>query len=69
MQTNEVGRTLNQFSRFAVIVITALCAGRVMAQQSVPAVTGDARVDKILSQMTLEEKLTLIHGARRIWRS
>src|ERR1700746_316909 len=30
--------------------------------QSVPAVTGDAKVDKLLSQMTLEEKLTLIHG-------
>jgi beta-glucosidase len=32
--------------------------------QSVPVVTGDARVDKLLSQMTLEEKLTLIHGAQ-----
>jgi beta-glucosidase len=31
--------------------------------QSVPVVTGDERVDKLLSQMTLEEKLTLIHGA------
>jgi beta-glucosidase len=30
--------------------------------QSVPVVTGDTRVDKLLSQMTLEEKLTLIHG-------
>ncbi len=34
-----------------------------MASQSVPSVTGDARVDKLLSQMTLQEKLTLIHGA------
>ncbi len=32
--------------------------------QSVPTVTGDARVDKLLSQMTLEEKLTLIHGTK-----
>ncbi|WP_348260782.1 glycoside hydrolase family 3 C-terminal domain-containing protein [Telmatobacter sp. DSM 110680] len=32
--------------------------------QSVPVVTGDARVDKLLSQMTLEEKLTLIHGTK-----
>jgi beta-glucosidase len=39
----------------------ALVAGMAMAQ-SAPAVTGDARVDKLLSQMTLEEKLTLIHG-------
>jgi beta-glucosidase len=30
--------------------------------QAVPTVTGDARVDKLLSQMTLQEKLTLIHG-------
>ena len=30
--------------------------------QSVPVVTGDARVDKLLSQMTREEKLALIHG-------
>jgi beta-glucosidase len=32
--------------------------------QSVPVVTGDARVDKLLSQMTLKEKLTLIHGTQ-----
>ena len=32
--------------------------------QTVPVVTGDARVDKLLSQMTLEEKVTLIHGAQ-----
>jgi beta-glucosidase len=30
--------------------------------QSVPVITGDARVDKLLSQMTLQEKITLIHG-------
>jgi beta-glucosidase len=34
------------------------------AQNSAPAVTGDARVDKLLSQMTLEEKMALIRGAR-----
>ena len=32
------------------------------SSQSVPAVTGNARVDKLLSQMTLDEKLSLIHG-------
>src|SRR5215472_497591 len=32
------------------------------AAQSIPLVTGDERVDKLLNQMTLEEKLTLIHG-------
>ncbi|MFP5234926.1 MAG: beta-glucosidase [Acidobacteriota bacterium] len=34
------------------------------AAQSVPVVTGDARVDKLLSEMTLNEKLTLIHGTQ-----
>ncbi|HEV2349433.1 MAG TPA: glycoside hydrolase family 3 C-terminal domain-containing protein [Terriglobia bacterium] len=38
-----------------------LGAGMALAQ-SVPVVTGDARVDKLLSQMTLQEKLALIHG-------
>ncbi|KAA6465507.1 beta-glucosidase [Acidobacteria bacterium AB60] len=32
--------------------------------QDIPPVTGDARVDKLLSQMTLQEKLTLIHGTQ-----
>jgi beta-glucosidase len=32
--------------------------------QSVPVVTGDERVGKLLSQMTLEEKLKLIHGTQ-----
>ena len=40
-----------------------LCFGASVAvAQAIPQVTGDARVDKLLSQMTLEEKLTLIHG-------
>jgi beta-glucosidase len=41
----------------------ALGATFVLAQ-TVPVVTGDARVDKLLSQMTLEEKMTLIHGTK-----
>jgi len=41
----------------------ALNAGLAVGQ-SVPVVTGDARVDKLLSQMTLDEKLTLIHGTQ-----
>ncbi len=39
-----------------------LLASTMVLAQSVPVVTGDARVDKLLSQMTLNEKLTLIHG-------
>ncbi|HEY1579481.1 MAG TPA: glycoside hydrolase family 3 C-terminal domain-containing protein [Terracidiphilus sp.] len=44
----------------AVFIVAAACA----AAQSVPVVTGDPRVDKLLSQMTLQEKLTLIHGTQ-----
>src|SRR5208282_6745485 len=45
----------------SVIAALLICA-TLSCAQSVPVVTGDARVDKLLSQMTLEEKLTLIHG-------
>jgi beta-glucosidase len=41
----------------------ALSAGLALGQK-VPVVTGDTRVDKLLSQMTLQEKLTLIHGTQ-----
>ena len=34
-----------------------------VAAQAVPTVTGNARVDELLSKMTLEEKIALIHGA------
>ena len=49
----------------AVLAIAALTAsaGMVLAQ-TVPVVTGDARVDKLLSKMTLKEKMTLIHGTQ-----
>jgi len=40
-----------------------------LAQSGVPSVMGNARVDKLLSQMTLAEKLTLIHDAREDPRS
>jgi beta-glucosidase len=51
-----------QLVSFAAIFF-ALSSHCVLAQ-SVPVVTGDTRVDKLLSQMTLEEKLTLIHGTK-----
>jgi beta-glucosidase len=44
-----------------MLFVLLLNTGAALAQ-SVPVVTGDARVDKLLSQMTLQEKLTLIHG-------
>src|SRR5215472_9900102 len=46
----------------ALFALAAAAISLTTAAQSVPVVTGDARVDKLLSQMTLEEKLTLIHG-------
>jgi len=47
--------------KYLVIAIVSIW-GTLAFAQSAPVVTGDARVDKLLSQMTLEEKLTLIHG-------
>jgi beta-glucosidase len=48
---------------WAVIAVSALFLGAsISLAQNVPLVTRDARVDKLLSQMTLDEKLTLIHG-------
>jgi beta-glucosidase len=47
----------------------AFCGGAVlltcaMGAQKAPVVTGDARVDELLSRMTLKEKITLIHGTQ-----
>ena len=58
---------LTKATRAAVPVVAGLilALSAVLALgQSVPVVTGDARVDKLLSQMTLNEKLTLIHGTQ-----
>jgi beta-glucosidase len=40
-----------------------------LAQPAAAQITGDARVDRLLSQMTLAEKLTLIHDSREDPRS
>ena len=59
LQTTNVLRTA-----ISVALGAALAVGACWAQsQSVPVVTGDARVDKLLSQLSLDEKMTLIHGA------
>jgi beta-glucosidase len=42
--------------------VALLLSATMAMAQAVPVVTGDVRVDKLLSQMTLQEKLTLIHG-------
>ena len=54
------------FSRMlaAICCVVVLASGSTSAPaQNAPVVTGDARVDKLLSQMTLAEKLKLIHDA------
>jgi beta-glucosidase len=48
--------------RIALAAASLLLFATMAQAQTVPVVTGDARVDKLLSQMTLKEKLTLIHG-------
>ncbi len=51
-------------ARVGLLAALALAATFVAAAQTaVPKVTGDARVDKLLSQMTIEEKMALIRGA------
>lgn len=60
LQKTRILRTTQQ----AVLGVTCLLLSAGMAlAQAVPVVTGDARVDKLLSQMTLEEKMVLIHGS------
>ena len=44
------------------VLLFAALVSKSMFAQSVTVVTGDARVDKLLSQMTLEEKIKLIDG-------
>jgi beta-glucosidase len=63
---NSFSRRSFQFSSLRVVLAVAfvvLTAASAFGQ-SVPVVTGDPRVDKLLSRMTLEEKLTLIHGTQ-----
>ncbi|MGA3166725.1 MAG: glycoside hydrolase family 3 C-terminal domain-containing protein [Terriglobia bacterium] len=42
----------------------SLAVASALAQTPAPVVTGNPRVDKLLSQMTLEEKIAMIHGAQ-----
>ena len=50
--------------RWGLTGAACLLACATMAAQTVPVVTGDKRVDRLLSQMTLKEKITLIHGTK-----
>jgi hypothetical protein len=59
-------RTSSFSQRCAVLGVAALGLSWhvVSAQSTAPVVTGNARVDKLLGQLTLAEKLKLIHDAR-----
>jgi hypothetical protein len=57
----QVSRIL--FLALAVAVLTAMLAGIARAQDPISVVTGVPRVDKLLSQMSLDEKMALIRGA------
>ncbi len=48
----------------SLALIAFLTTPLAFAQTDAPQITGDARVDKLLGRMTLEEKLTLIHDSR-----
>lgn len=47
-----------------LFVVLMLAAVTKASDKPIPVVTGDPRVDKLLSGMTLEEKVTLIHGTQ-----
>lgn len=66
----RTGEGANNFGRHGKLVgaaalMVALLCGQCPAgaqQKPVPVVTGDARVDLLLSRMTLDEKIQLLHG-------
>ncbi len=64
MKLIQTSHLLRAARRAAYAAVPVLLGATLALAQSVPVVTGDARVDQLLSQMTLQEKLTLIHGAQ-----
>src|SRR5215469_11694833 len=63
MRTGSVSESGICLRRIAIILVSLAFTVVAVAQSAVPVVTGNARVDKLLSQMTLEEKMALIRGA------
>ena len=61
--TGRYGAASPRFAAAVLLAILNVAAARAAAQSAIPVVTGDARVDKLLSEMTLEEKMALIRGA------
>jgi beta-glucosidase len=58
-----LGKAIFAFSGLATLTIAA-APGQTAPARNIPVVTGDPRVDQLLSRMTLAEKLTLIHDSR-----
>ena len=53
----------------AALTMTVFMSGngmivRAQTKVATPAVTGNARIDKLLSEMTLDEKISMLHGAQ-----
>lgn len=64
MKCRRIKSFMMRASVSLVYVLITVTSGVAMAQSVVaPMVTGNARVDKLLSKMTLREKLSLIHGS------
>src|SRR5215467_7545324 len=55
-------KKIRLLAHYTVLGFAVLASKTTTPAQNVPVVTGDAQVDKLLSQMTLQEKLILIHG-------
>jgi len=53
---------LNVFGRSTALALVLLGLGIPAAGTQEPTITGNARVDHLLSQMTLDEKIAMIHG-------
>lgn len=54
------------FAQLSFLILAALVSANITlaaSAQSSPAIHQDAKVDSLLRQMTLEEKITMIHGA------
>lgn len=58
----SVGSYLGLIILCSVVSVGVLFAAPAKSK-SVPVVTGNTRVDKLLSEMTIDEKLSMIHGA------
>ncbi len=57
------GRMLIELSLGGVLIAGMLFA-HAQKKEFVPAATGNARVDKLLNEMTLDEKISMLHGAQ-----